>query len=171
MRCLPTLRGINAHPNGNGDAGHHRDHVPYKQPPLEELVRFAERQCTPWASNNELTAVPEPVPKPPPEELARVRGPVTGSALSPGKEGSPGKIYQRVERVSEALQAIALRLQDMDHQVLLLAEQREPSGEELNQDPAAPDQALTDQAGLIAAGDVPRPKYGLPIARLRICPH
>ena len=94
-----------------------------------------------------------------------------GPELIPGKERSPGEIRQRVERASEALQAIVLRLQDMDHQVCLLAEQEEPSEEGLTQDQAARGRANADQAGLIAEGDVPRPKYGLPIARLRICPH
>ena len=44
----------------------------------------------------------------------------------PGPEDSSDELHQRVERATGALQAIVLRLQEMDHQVCLLAEQEGP---------------------------------------------
>ena len=132
-------------------------------------MRFAERQHFPRIC--ELSAVPEPVPQLPPARLTRVRGPATGSTSNPGEEGSAGEIRQRVERATEALQAIVLRLQEMDHQVCLLSEQEGPSEEGLTQDQSTLGRAGADQAGLIAEGDVSRPEYGLPVVRLRGCPH
>ena len=136
----------------------------------------------PWEPVREPAATPEPVPQPTLEELARIAGggrlpwePVRESAAVPepilGKEDSPGKIHQRVKRAAEALQAIVLRLQEMDHQACLLAEQEGPSEEGPTQDQSTLSCAGADQAGLIAEGDVSRPEYGLPVVRLRRCPH
>ena len=153
-------------------AEHQRDHAPYEPTPLAELVRFADRQ--PSLRVHKLSTASEPVPQLRPGELVRIRGPATCSAPNQGEEEDVGELHQRVERVAEALQAAALRLQAMDHHVLMLARQVEPSGEEQNQDLTAPERTLTDQAGLIAEGDVSSPdcgNCGLPAARLRLCPH
>ena len=89
----------------------------------------------------------------------------------PGQGDSPDEMHQRVEQAAGALQAIVLRLQEMDHQVCLLAEQEGPREEGPPQDQSTPGRDGADQAGLIAEGDVSRPEYGLPVVRLRRCPH
>ena len=165
------MRGVNTRPNGVHNTEYRRDHPPYEPTPVAELARFAARQ--PSLRVFKLSPVSELVPQLHPEIPVRIRGPAACSAPDQGEDNEE-ELHQQVERVAEALQAAALRLQAMDHHVLMLARQVEPSGEEQNQDLAAPEQTLADQAGLIAEGDVPSPNCGncgLPAARLRLCPH
>ena len=138
---------------------------------MAELARVAARQ--PFPRIVKLSPISEPVPQLYPVTLARLRGPATCSAPHQG-ENDKEELHQRFEEVTEALQAAAERLQAMDHQYEMLARQVGPSRKEQDPDQAAPEQTPTDQAGLIAEGDVSSPDCsccGLPIARPRPCPH
>ena len=138
---------------------------------MAELARFAARQPLPQIVK--LSAAPEPAPQLQPVILARLRGPATCPAPHQG-ENDEEELHQRFEEVTEALHAAAERLRAMDLQYEMLARQVGPSGKKQDPDQAAPDQTPTDQAGLIAEGDVPSLDCsccGLPIARSRPCPH
>ena len=83
-------------------------------------------------------------------------------------------LRQRFERLTEAMREAADRMRAMDHMCEMMARQRASSRNEEDPDQAAPDQTPSDQAGLIAEGDVLSPDRsgcGLPIARSRPCPH
>ena len=166
-----TLRSVNPRPDVTHSAEHQPGHLPYEPVPVAELARFAARQPLPQIVK--ISAAPEPVPQLQPVILARLRGPATCPAPHQG-ENDEEELHQRFEEVTEALHAAAERLRAMDHKYEMLARQGGPSGEKQDPDQAAPDQTPTDQAGLIAEGDVPSPDCsccGLPIARPRPCPH
>merc|ERR1711917_158070 len=89
-------------------------------------------------------------------EEPRVRGPRTCPHAPPPGEGDLLRLQQRFHRLTETMRRATDRLRAIDQMCEMMARPWTSSRDEEDQDQAYPDQTRSDQAGLIAEGDVPK---------------